>query len=252
MSIIYGNVKPTFMEIYPDWKYITTHSPYKTVLKAGTPLGANGRIENGAKAFGLVVEATGETDNPISIVVGGVVDYAKVQAGYGNLSAAAMTALTGIRLIGSNGSVVVPSPLPSVSAADNGKVLTASNGSWIAQQPSGGGTEVLYFVMATPAYFYRDPNDYGDSLTLAQVTAALADNPTAYAFLPMDTPAAPVFGEVIMGHLVLNYFVDDATSLTLYNVDCDPENPMGGITTPHTIAYVDDQAGEVIDVGGDF
>jgi len=140
-----------------------------------------------------------------------------------------------------------------------GDIITAQKlnnmESGIAAASSSGGTEILYFYMQYPASFFHDPNDGEETpLTVAQVTAALVDNPTAYAFLPMEVPTAPVFGAVVLGHLVLNYFVDDATSLTLYNVDCDPYDPMGGVSTPHTIAYaeaggavVEDPIGESID-----
>jgi hypothetical protein len=174
MSIIYGNVKPTFLEIYPDWKYITKTSPKKTVLRAGTPLGANGRVANSSAALGLVVEDTGESDNPISIVVGGLVDYAKVQASYGVLSVAAVSALTGIRLIGSNGTAVVPSGLPDYSEASDGDALVIEDGvpAWGSAGGGGGYGGDIYAVTVDTSDMMTFSNP---SKTVDEISAAFND-----------------------------------------------------------------------------
>ena len=177
MSIIYGNVKPTFMEIYPDWKYITKTSPKKTVLKAGTPLGANGRIANNDGAIGLVAENTGVSDNPISIIVGGAVSLTAVQSSFTTLTTACKNALKGILFINSSGKVDVSGEVPVVGSGDKDKYLhsNASTGAmeWV-EAPGGGGGGDVFVVRVSP----DNDDGYVAERTVTEIGNAAYDGKT--------------------------------------------------------------------------
>lgn len=151
MSIIYGNVKPTFMEIYPAWGSIE-----KSVLKAGTPLNAAGEISNDEEAIGLVAEDTGETDNPIGIIVSGMIDLDAVEDSYGELTDACVTALKSIAFL-RDGVIVASGGLPDASEASVGDVLTLDEDkapAWSAPSGGGGGLLILDGSNTTPISDY--------------------------------------------------------------------------------------------------
>lgn len=128
------------ISIKPDWANITG-----AVLKAGTPISATGTVANNAAAIGLLAQDAHKGDSEVNVVYAGLVDMNEVKRSYGTLYDNCIAALKGITFINASGSAIVPSGLPSVSASDNGKVLTVANGAWIAQQPSGGGALVVTF-----------------------------------------------------------------------------------------------------------
>ena len=235
MSIIYGNVKPTFMEIYPDWKYITKTSPKKTVLKAGTPLGVNGRIANNDGAIGLVAENTGESDNPISIIVGGAVDLAAVQSSYTTLTTACKNALKGILFINSSGKVDVSGDVPVVGSGDKDKYLhsNASTGAmeWV-EAPGGGGAPCVVFSM-----------DSSGNVSCSHTASQLAAICTQYG------AGDSMGGTVCAVPAVVTGDYNAAGSLWLYVGDMQSSLSSASL---RAIAYVDVETVTVIDITYDY
>ncbi len=130
------------ISIKPKWANISG-----TVLKAGTPISATGTVANNASAIGLLAQDTRKGNSEVDVVYAGLVDINEVKRSYGTLYDNCIAALKGITFINASGSAIVPSGLPSVSSADNGKVLTVSSGAWSAQQPSGGGAPCVVLSM---------------------------------------------------------------------------------------------------------
>ena len=77
-------------------------------LLAGTPIGADGTIQNDGDAIGLVIDTI--TVRPlfdsIYVLIAGDIDEADIE--YDSLDDAAIAALGGIRIFDENGALVVP------------------------------------------------------------------------------------------------------------------------------------------------
>lgn len=137
MSIIYGNTTPTYMQIVPKWSSIV-----KTIIKAGTPLAADGSIANNANAIGILPNTVGKTDpaDAVNLIVAGVLSLPAVESESGlTIENSCKVALDQITFIKEDGTVDVASPLPEITDADDGKVLTAESGEWVAKESSSGG-----------------------------------------------------------------------------------------------------------------
>ena len=139
------------ISIKPKWSSISAGK-----LKAGAPISATGTVANSAAAIGLLAHDAQKGDSEVNVVYAGLIDINEVKRSYGNLNDNCIAALKGITFINASGSAIVPSGLPAVSSADNGKVLTVANGAWGAQTPSGGGA-VWYYAQGY-AYPLHDIN----------------------------------------------------------------------------------------------
>ena len=125
-----------YKEIKMDWDNITFP------LKEGSPVSLDGVVSNDGDAIGLVPQTI--TKEPliksIWILVGGDVDLAEVEEAFGDsLEDAAKSNMNGLRFWLDDGTVYNAKELPSVTADDNGDVLTVVEGAWAKATPSGGG-----------------------------------------------------------------------------------------------------------------
>ena len=98
MNLLNYKIKPVTI----DWSSITLP------LLAGTPIGADGTIQNDGDAIGLVIDTI--TVKPlfpsIYVLIAGDIDEGDIE--YETLDDTAIAALRGIRIFDSNGAVVVP------------------------------------------------------------------------------------------------------------------------------------------------
>ena len=127
-------------------------------LKEGTPISIGGNIANNGTAMGLVpvtVYNRPVASDRISILVSGDVDLAEVEKSFGSaLETSAKAAMSGIRFHKKDGTIddsadEKGSALPSVTADDNGDVLTVVSGAWAKATPSGGGGGGAFVITAT-------------------------------------------------------------------------------------------------------
>lgn len=123
-----------------DWNNITLP------LKAGTPIDKDGHIANNSNAMGIVplTIPVRPREADIYLCVAGDVNKAEVEAASGlTLSDDAISAMKGIRFWYQDSGVWTyassggDSSLPSVTASDNGDVLTVVEGAWAKATPSG-------------------------------------------------------------------------------------------------------------------
>lgn len=137
MSIIYGNTKPQYMQIIPNWANITG-----PLLKAGTPISAAGIVANSDAAIGILPNDVGKTDpvRPVSLIVRGILSLPDIEESFGaSLTDACKAALDEIAFVKSDGTLDVASSLPDYSEASEGDVLSIdSNGDPAWAPPSGG------------------------------------------------------------------------------------------------------------------
>lgn len=128
MSIVYGNTTPTYMQIVPKWS-----SMAKTIIKAGTPLAADGSIANNANAVGILPNTVGKTDpaDAVDLIVSGVLSLPAVESGSGlTIATTCKKALYGITFIKSNGTVDtagITYTLPAATETAEGGVKMAAN-----------------------------------------------------------------------------------------------------------------------------
>ena len=121
-----------------DWANITFP------LKEGSPVSLAGVVANNGNAIGLVPQTI--TKEPliksIYILAGGDVDLAEIEETFGtSLETAAKANMSGLRFWKADGTVddSADNSLPSVTADDDGDVLTVVSGAWAKTTPSGGG-----------------------------------------------------------------------------------------------------------------
>ena len=162
-----------------DWANITFP------LKEGSPVSLAGVVANNGNAIGLVPHIY--TEEPlmksIYVLVGGDVDLAEIEEAFGtSLATAAKANMNGLRFWKADGTVddSADNSLPSVTAEDNGDVLTVVDGAWAKATPSGGGTWVLLYgtgknteVVEPTAPIYIDISEFwGDEDGPYTITSA--------------------------------------------------------------------------------
>lgn len=141
-------------------------------LKAGTPVSLAGAISNDGDAIGLIPTDYFEepTFKSIYVLVGGDVILSEVEESFGDsLEDAAKSNMNGIRFWLDDGTVYNATELPSVTAEDDGDVLTVVDGAWAKATP----TKELPSVTA---------GDDGDVLTVVEGAWAKA-TPSGGAFV---------------------------------------------------------------------
>ena len=112
-------------------------------LKEGSPISLAGVVANNGNAIGLVPQTYDAEPlmKTIYVLAGGDVDLAEVNTLSGlTLSSAAKANMSGIRFWKSDGTVddSADASLPSVTAEDDGDVLTVVSGAWAKATPSAG------------------------------------------------------------------------------------------------------------------
>lgn len=105
MSILYKGQEATasYIEVAINWPAAGTR-----LLKAGTPIDADGKVANGVKAIGLLANDVGYSvfGTNARLIVSGMVDLSAAQASYGSsYQTIAKEALDQITFIKSNGQV---------------------------------------------------------------------------------------------------------------------------------------------------
>lgn len=132
-KIIYKNTKPKYMDQYINWPNVTG-----TFLKAGTPIAENGIVANNDAALGILANDVSKSDELqlCQLIIAGQLSLEAVEASFGSkLTTACKDALDNITFVQSNGKPYAPIELPTVTAADNGKILKVVNGAWAAVSP---------------------------------------------------------------------------------------------------------------------
>lgn len=218
------------LPVVPDWSSITGD------LKAGTPISIKGAVANGEAAIGLVAGDTAHGAEYAVVVTAGVVDLNAASASYGStVSDDVVQALDNVTFIyGGKVYAVTPSELPSVSASDNGKVLTVASGAWSAQQPSGGGA---------PCVVLNYDNLSGD-VSCSHTASQLAAICTQYG--AFDSAAS---GTVCAVPAVVTGDYNVAGSLWLYVGDMQSSLSSASL---RAIAYVDVETVTVLDIGWSY
>ena len=163
-----------YKEIKMDWDNITFP------LKEGSPVSLNGVVSNDGDAIGLVPQTI--TKEPliksIWILVGGDVDLAEVEEAFGDsLEDAAKSNMNGLRFWLEDGTVYNATELPSVTADDNGDVLTVVEGEWAKATPSGGGGSLVIGVTSADDVdtFNKTWKEIHDAMASGQIAMILSE-----------------------------------------------------------------------------
>ena len=132
-KIIYKNTRPKYIDQYINWPNVTG-----TFLKAGTPIAENGTVANNDAALGILANDVSKSDELqlCQLIIAGQLSLEAVESSFGSkLTTACKDALDNITFVQGNGKPYAPIELPSVTAADNGKILKVVNGAWAAVSP---------------------------------------------------------------------------------------------------------------------